>query len=285
MSDRYISGVPCWIDLTPHDVDAAMAFYGGLFGWEFEERTPPGAPVRYAYAHIEGETVAAIGSADGEGPSQGEPAAWNSYVWVDDADDAVARAIAAGGEQVASPADLGKDGSVGRVATVRDPEGALIGLWQPRENRGLQRVNAHGSVNFNDLHTRDDAAAEAFYGAVFGWGRIAVGDGQAWALPAYGDFLEQRTPGNRARQAEFGAPARFDEVVASISGIPEEDTGTAAHWGVTFSVDDADAVVARASELGGEVLQEPVDLPWVRSAVIRDPQGAVLDIGQFTGAP
>lgn len=275
MSDRYIAGVPCWIDLTPPDVDAAMTFYGGLFGWEFEERTPPGAPVRYAYARLGGETVAAIGS------GEGEPAAWNSYVWVDDADAAVARARSAGGEVVVAPVDLGPDGGVGRTATFRDAEGALLGLWQPGENRGAERVNAHGSLNFNDLHTRDSAAAGAFYGAVFGWDVIGVGDGQMWALPAYGDFLERRTPGNRERQAEMGAPARFDEVVAALSPIPEDDSDTVPHWGVTFAVDDADAVVARASELGAEVVQEPVDLPWVRAAVLRDPQGAVFTASQF----
>ncbi|WP_067437743.1 VOC family protein [Nocardioides jensenii] len=274
MSDRYIAGVPCWIDLTPPDMDAAMSFYQGLFGWEFEERTPPSAPVRYAYARLEGETVAAIGSGGGE------PAAWNSYVWVDDADAALARAIAAGGEQVVAPTDLGPDGAVGRMATFRDAEGALLGLWQPRENRGAERVNAHGSLNFNVLHTRDSATAEVFYRAVLDWEAIDVGDGRMWALPAYGDFLEQLSPGNRERQAEMGAPARFDEAVAALSPMPDDDD-TAPHWGVTFAVDDADATAVRAGELGASVLQEPVDLPWVRAAVIRDPQGAVFTASQF----
>lgn len=275
MSDRYISGVPCWIDLTPPDVDAAMGFYSGLFGWEFEERTPPGAPLRYAYARLEGEAVAAIGS------GEGEPAAWNSYVWVEDVDAAVTRAVAAGGATVHAPVDLGRDGAVGRTATVRDAEGALLGLWQPRENRGAERVNAHGSLNFNDLRTRDVATAEAFYGAVFGWEAIGVGEGRMWALPAYGDFLELLNPGNRERQAEMGAPARFDEVVAAMDPIPQDDAATEPQWGVTFAVDDVDTVVARAGDLGAALLQEPVDLPWVRAAVIRDPQGAVFTASQF----
>ncbi|KRF16815.1 hypothetical protein ASG90_09970 [Nocardioides sp. Soil797] len=279
MTDRYIAGVPCWIDLTPPDVDAAMSFYGGLFGWEFEERTPPGAPGRYAYARIDGETVGAIGS------DQAESSAWNSYIWVDDADAAIERVQAAGGTVITQPADLGRDGGVGRVAMVSDPQGARLGLWQPRENRGAERVNAHGSVNFNDLLTPDVVGAEAFYGAVFGWESIPVGDGRMWALPAYGDFLEERTPGNRERQAEYGAPARFEEAVASLSAIPQDAADASARWKVTFAVDDADEVVARAVELGAEVIEAPVDLPWVRAAVIRDPQGAVFTASQFTGAP
>ena len=43
--DRYIPGVPCWVDTNQPDPEAAVAFYGGLFGWEFDDVTPPGAPL------------------------------------------------------------------------------------------------------------------------------------------------------------------------------------------------------------------------------------------------
>ena len=58
--DRYIPGVPCWVDTNQPDPDAAAAFYGGLFGWEFEDVSPPGAPVRYLLALLRGEPVAGI---------------------------------------------------------------------------------------------------------------------------------------------------------------------------------------------------------------------------------
>ena len=35
--DGYIAGVPCWVDTSQPDPDAAADFYGGLFGWEFED--------------------------------------------------------------------------------------------------------------------------------------------------------------------------------------------------------------------------------------------------------
>ena len=44
-NDRYIAGVPCWVDLSTPDPDAAVAFYSGLFGWECEDVMPEGAPV------------------------------------------------------------------------------------------------------------------------------------------------------------------------------------------------------------------------------------------------
>ena len=46
----YPAGVPCWVDLVQPDLDATMAFYGGLFGWTFEVRTPEGVVPRYTYA-------------------------------------------------------------------------------------------------------------------------------------------------------------------------------------------------------------------------------------------
>jgi uncharacterized protein len=59
-------------------------------------------------------------------------------------------------------------------------------------------------------------------------------------------------------------------------GVPE-----APHWNVTFAVADADAVAARASELGGTVIVEPFDVPPVRSAVLLDPGGARFTASAF----
>ena len=42
--ERYPPGVTCWIDTERADLEAAAAFYGGMFGWTFEDRMPPGRP-------------------------------------------------------------------------------------------------------------------------------------------------------------------------------------------------------------------------------------------------
>jgi uncharacterized protein len=151
-------------------------------------------------------------------------------------------------------------------------------LWQAREHRGAAIVNEPGSLNFNDLNTRDLDRAGRFYGAVFGWEVLDLGGGYAWALPGYGDFLEQRNPGMRAGMEEMGAPERFEDVVASVAQIADD---TPPHWGVTFAVDDADAIAERATELGGRVIADPFDAPWVRMTVIADPQGATFTASKF----
>ena len=99
-----------------------------------------------------------------------------------------------------------------------------------------------------------------------------------WALPAYGDFLEARTPGLRARMTEMGAPDRFAEVVA---GCVKLDDDRPAHWSVTFGVADADATAAKTVELGGQVIVPPFDAPWSRLTTLADPQGAVFSASKF----
>ncbi|HUR85190.1 MAG TPA: VOC family protein [Solirubrobacteraceae bacterium] len=166
------------------------------------------------------------------------------------------------------------------AAVAPQPVGAVFCAWEPRRHRGAQLVNQHGSVNFNDLHTPDREGAKAFYGAVFGWETLEMDGGFAmWTLPGYGDHLEQDDPELRARNRELGAPEGFADVVASLA--PIADDGTPPHRGVTFAVDDADAIAVTAAERGGTVVVAPMDAPWVRMTVIADPQGATFVASRF----
>jgi uncharacterized protein len=278
MSDRYIPGVPCWVDSPQPDPAAARRFYENLFEWEFEDVMPPESPMRYHVGRIRGGDVAAVAS---QPQGEPQPAAWNTYVWVTDADETAAKVRAAGGSVIMEPGDVM---DAGRMAVFADPEGAAFNVWQPKNFRGATVVNEHGALNFNNLHTRDIEGAKAFYGAVFGWDLLDLGGGYAWAMATYGDFLEERTPGLRESMAGMGAPERFADVVASATPIPDEQPDTPAHWGVTFGADDADAIASRAAELGGTVIVPPFDAPWVRMAIIRDPQGATFTASQFVPA-
>ena len=66
--DGYIPGVPCWIDTSQPDPEAAVEFYSGLFEWEFEDVMPPDSPGKYFIARIRGGDVAAVGSQPEGGP-------------------------------------------------------------------------------------------------------------------------------------------------------------------------------------------------------------------------
>ncbi len=274
--DGYIPGVPCWIDTTQPDPEAAVAFYGGLFGWEFENMMPAGSGGAYFVGRIRGGDVAAVSSAPQGAPAR---AAWNTYIWVEDADETAAKVTDAGGKILTEPFDVM---DAGRMAVCADPEGAVFSVWQANRHRGARIVNEHGSLNFNVLSTRDAEAAKDFYGSVFGWRTLALPGGfQTWTLPGYGDYLERDDPGLRQRMREFGGPPGFEDVVASINRLDPDQRDEPAHWSVTFAVDDADAAAQKAAELGGSVLMGPFDAPWVRTTVIADPGGATFIANQF----
>jgi predicted enzyme related to lactoylglutathione lyase len=275
--DGYIPGGPCWVDTGQPDPQAAAAFYGGLFGWELEDGMPPDAPGHYFTARIRGGDVAAVSSVPEGAPPT---AAWNTYVWVDSADDTAAKVRAAGGTVLTEPFDVM---DAGRMAVFADPEGAVFCVWQPNRHKGAQVVNEHGALNFNGLNTRDVPGAKAFYGAVFGWGTLDANmrEDTMWTMPGYGDHLEEASPGLRKMLAEVGGPVGFEDVVASINPIPDDQPDTPPHWSVTFGVDDVDAIAAKATELGGTVIMPPTDAPWSRLAVLADPAGATFIASKF----
>ncbi len=270
--EDYPAGVPCFVDTGRQDPKTAMAFYGRLFGWEFEDVSPGGAQ-SYFTATLHGLVVAAVGGQ----PDMDWAPVWNTYVRVDDADAAAAKVAEAGGKVTMEPFAVGP---AGRMATFDDPQGAAFCVWEPGQTRGAQLVNEPGAWVFSGLNTRDPKGAEAFYGSVFGWEMSAADeDGNAMVMkPGYLAFLAQKDPDLPARLERFQAPEGFGDVVAQMTPVSGD---TPPHWDVTFSVDDADASVKRASELGGEVVVEPFDAPWVRTAVLRDPDGVAFHVSQF----
>ena len=154
--DRYIPGVPCWIDTNQPDPEAAVAFYGGLFGWEFEDVTPPGAPghvlPRAAPRRCRRRRRLAAGGARARG------GLGHLRVGGGRRRDRRARSAPRAGAVLSEPARRRATRDGRRCApTPRAPRSAC---GRPKEHRGAAVVNEPGSLNFNDLNTRDlDARA------------------------------------------------------------------------------------------------------------------------------
>ena len=265
MTDRtYPEGVPCWVDVAAPDLDAARAFYGGLFGWEFADAAPDGS---YVIATLDGQDVAALAAG-------GRPQ-WTTYVAVEDADATAARVEELGGSVVEKPEDAGPGG---RAAGCTDPQGAPFRLWQARRRLGAQLVNAPGSWNFSVLRTPDLAGSQAFYFDLFGW-QTGSTDGSPgletlWRRPGYGDHLAA-TADPEIHERQASAPGGFADAIAWAE--PGEPVG----WRVTVTVADRDASVETAQRLGATVVDSD-DGEWTRTAVVRDPHGAELTLSQFT---
>jgi predicted enzyme related to lactoylglutathione lyase len=265
----YPHGVPSWVDTEQPDPEAAQDFYRQLLGWTLETVSPPGTPL-YVIAGLDGRDVAGLASAEGD------TAVWNTYIAVDDADATAARISAAGGEVLTGPFD---PGPAGRTAFCRDPAGADFRLWQAGRRLGAQAVNEPGTWNFSYLQT-DQPDEIDFYVEVFGWAVDDLDFAPMVRAPGYGDHLEATVdPGIRARHRAGGAPPGFSD---AISFVVPPARGMQPHWHVAFSVADRDAAVATAERLGAEVIGAE-DTQWTRTALIRDPQGAVFTASQFRG--
>jgi predicted enzyme related to lactoylglutathione lyase len=265
---RYPHGVTSWVDVTQTDLDAARSFYGGLFGWELTDATPSDAPGAYLIATLDGHDAAAIAPADDSGV-----VAWRTYVACDDADATVSAVREAGGTVLVEPIDAGPGG---RTATCADPQGAVFHLWQARRRLGAQVANAPGSWNFSILHSADPDAVLPFYASVFGWAvDPELGAGMI-RVPGYGDHLAATVDPHIHDRQEF-APPGFADVVAGVAPADSHQVG----WQVTFTVADRDESVATAQRLGATVISS-ADTEWTRDALVRDPQGALLTLSQFT---
>ena len=198
-------------------------------------------------AQVDGHNVAGLG----ERQDEGMPPHWNCYVTVEDADASAARAAELGATMLAPPFDVF---DAGRMAAFADPQGAVLSVWQAKENIGAGLVNAVGALTWNDLVTPDVEASAAFYSALFGWQITEVegSDGQYWSITNGG-----RINGGMLPIIEGGHPA----------------------WNLYFACEDVDATVARANELGGETFMGPMDVPnGSRFAILRDAGGAFFSV-------
>jgi len=253
MSERngYEPGTPSWVDLSTPDPADARRFYGALFGWEAEDAGPPEETGGYAMFKLRGKLIAGIGPL--MDPDQ--PAVWSTYVSTDDADAVVSRATEAGGQAIVEPMEVM---DAGRMAFVMHPAGGAVGVWEPNRHRGAELVNEPGALTWNQLHTADQEGAAAFYNAVFGW-----------------------------TKADFGGMSVFNLGEKGVGGLaPMPDAvppGMPPFWMTVFGNEDTDKTAAKATELGGQVLSPPSDIPDVgRFAVLADPQGVAFGVITLT---
>ncbi len=256
--DDFPPGRFCWVDLNAHDLEAATAWYGGLFGWTpAPQPSPPGAPP-YTF-FMKGDAVAAAGGQmSDEMKAAGVPPLWNSYVRVADCAATQAKAEELGATVVFPTFEIpGR----GKLCYLQDPGGATFALWQSLSTEGPGvLVVEHGGLSWNELMTRDTARAREFYGALFGW------TFQAEAVPGF-DYTVLVSDGENA-----GGMMKMDG--EQFEGVPE-------HWLVYFHVDDCDAVAKRAGDTGGTVCVPPTDIPVGRFAVLQDPQGGTFCLMQL----
>jgi len=262
MSETYEhkTGDFCWVELMTSDRSGAKKFYEGILGWEYHDDQIPGGGT-YTMLQLGEGVVGGLFELNAEMKSQGIPPHWESYVLVDNADETARQAVALGGSVLKEPFDVMQ---IGRMAVIQDPTGAVFSVWQAKSHKGTSLPkNKPGMFGWNELITTDYETATKFYSELFGW------TAQTKEIPG--------TQYSVMMNGETGA--------GGLMQMPPQMQGVPSHWMVYFAVDDCDAQLAKARELGGQVLSEPVEIPDVgRFAVLRDPQGATCSIIKFAAS-
>lgn len=245
MNTPYLHGKFVWFELLTQDIDKAMRFYDGLFGWR-SSRVPMGDDDPYPMIH-NGEQ--AIGGYR-KGPP-GVKAHWVSYLSVPDVDASHKAAVEAGCRIMMAPTDFGP---VGRAAAMADPTGASFCVWKGANGDPPDAEKTPmGGWFWNELWTSHDRTALVFYEAMFGFTHEAMNMG-----PITYYVLNS---GGRPR-----------------AGLCQSvNLEAKSMWLPYVAVPDCDATARKAAALGGEVVTFPRDIPGIgRFAIAVDTTGAAV---------
>lgn len=231
-----------WHEQVSGDTEQAQRFYTQLFGWGTE--IFKAGETDYTMISSGGQTHGGFSKAMEGAP----PPHWLGHVGVENLDETIEKAKSAGGKVAAGPFDME---GVGRMAILTDPQGAHISAYQSLS----EGSESAGVFVWDELGTTDADGAQRFYEDVFGWTTKDQGE-------------------------EYGGYRIFSSGETQIAGLMKNpDPSIPAAWTPYVGVEDTDAACKKATELGAEVIVEPMDVPAVgRFAILKDPQGAVFGI-------
>ena len=243
MSERtsHKPGTFCWVDLSTSDADAAKAFYGALFGWEFEDM-PVGEGMTYTMARKQGKDVAALSQGD-------EPAALEQLRLRR----ATRRTPRARRRRTAAPCWRPRSTSSTPAAwpSCRTRRARSSPSGSRKAHIGAALVNETGAFTWNDLSTPNIGQAASFYEGWIGWRTEEIPGAPGGFRVIYND---DRTNGS---------------ISPALEGAPP-------FWCPYFGVDDLEPAAAKVEELGGRKLAGPIEVPQGAFSVVADPQGAVF---------
>ena len=250
-----LPGKIIWRDLLTNDPAASQRFYSELFGWEFEsvgEASNLRSNSAYTLIRHNGKLIG--GMVDTMALNNRDNISqWVVLMAVDSLDSRVSAVTENGGEIVAPPTDLQ---ARGRLALVRDAEGALLGLLETRDGDPRDSEPEIGGFLWDELWTSDVQNAGTFYSKVAGLTADTVDiDTDQETPPSYG-LLKA---GDRPRAGVLRNP---------LDGLDPV-------WVSYIRVEDPAAITAQVSGLGGRVIVEAQPRPLGgQVAFVAGPSGA-----------
>jgi predicted enzyme related to lactoylglutathione lyase len=239
----------CWINMLTPQPEQARAFFGKLFGWTYFEMPGLGHGMKVGDKDIGG-----LFDLNGPQTPPGLPPHIGVMVKVESVDAACEKIKALGGS-VKMAFDIMENL---RMASCVDANGAHFDLWESRNAHGMEvDSQLHGAPCWFETLTTDAERATKFYSALFGW-RPDVKP-----MPGF----------------DYTVFSLGEVPVAGLMQITPEMGNFLPHWGVYFTVTDADVAAAEAVQLGGTICVPVRDIPNVgRFAGITSPQGVMFYI-------
>lgn len=239
-----------WYDLLSPDPAASAEFYCHVIGWTSQPFSETGV----GYTMFVGGQGPLAGTTRPE--QAGVRAQWVANVCVDDVDATAALAARLGGRVWSPPADYPP---VGRLAVLGDPHGVPINVFKPTQPVAPHDATRAGEFTWRELMTADHPSAFAYYSQLFGWKKL-----RDFEMGDHGQYLIY----GRAESGDTELGGMFS--LAKDAPMPPA-------WMYYIQVADLDAVIARAKERGGRLLNGPMEVPGGnRIAQLVDPQGAAF---------
>ena len=242
-----------WADLVTDDVPAARRFYEQLFGWTFADLG------NYTIAANDGRPLCGLFQrARPTDKPQARPR-WFGYISVGNVEKTARAVTQAGGRVLSAPAKFPKRGE---QAVCSDPEGALFGVVKSSSGDPEDFLASPGDWVWVQLLSRNARFAADFYRTVGGY-----------------EVVENTTSG---RSSDYVLTSK-GYARATIRTIPSGNDQVQPTWLPFVRVASVADSVAKARELGGQVLIAPKpEVLEGRAAVVADPTGAAIGLMEWS---
>ena len=243
----------CWFNMLTPQPDEARVFFGKILGWTYAEIPGMGHRVQ-----VSGRDIGGLFDLAGPNTPPGTPPLIGVMVKVEVADSFADKVVSLGGR--AMPAFDIRD--QGRMAVCFDPNGGQFDLWEPKKGPGTDVDSTiHGAPSWFETLTTDVDIATAFYSELFGW------TPEVFQSPAF----------NYTTFRNAGVP------VAGMMQITPQMGEMPSHWGVYFTVKDADEALQEALAQGAKICMTMKDVPDVgRICGFTSPQGVMFNVIEYT---
>ena len=243
-----------WTDYAANDTAAAIKFYSGLFGWEAE--TMKAESGDYTLMKLKGKSVAGLMEITPDMKAMNVPPCWTSYINVENADAAVAKAKENGGKAIFEAMDAM---DAGRWGLVQDTDGAVFGVWEPKSHFGSAFKEEHGAICWFEHASINSEASVTFYQNVFGW------------------TSKKENMGNM----DYTTFMNDGEGIGGLYEITPEMKGVPPHWLPYFAINNIDIAIEYITSQGGKILMPKMHIENIGFfSVLQDPQGGAFGLVQ-----